>query len=388
MYGNQGQLDMYFMMLYGGVAMMAIMSCVYLLLRPVNVIVTNVQSPRELRLWAAAFLATMAGSHVWWILLGQVWLTDDQLVRILILIALDNMTLVPLIMATLLRLLQDRRRPLWLFFASVLPTAVLVIIGVTTRQRVIEWVMQGYVFVVGVIFFVYMVVAVRQYGRWLKDNFADLEHKEVWQSLLAPLCLLPVFYLYVYHGGELYREYLTQFVSIIIIIYIVWRVETLQTLEITDADDKDDRDDGNVVPPTEIVESEVSNIDTSAYQKMDKLLREYCEKKQLYRQHDMTLQQLATAIGTNRTYLGTYFAERGETYNAYINRLRIEHFTQLYRQKFSNGDTATAKELAVESGYHSYSTFGVAFKQYMGMPVTQWIKSINEDNSIDNNESR
>lgn len=111
MYGNQGQLDMYFMMLYGGVAMMAIMSCVYLLLRPVNVIVTNVQSPRELRLWAAAFLATMAGSHVWWILLGQVWLTDDQLVRILILIALDNMTLVPLIMATLLRLLQDRRRP-------------------------------------------------------------------------------------------------------------------------------------------------------------------------------------------------------------------------------------------------------------------------------------
>ena len=87
MYGNQGQLDMYFMMLYGGVAMMAIMSCVYLLLRPVNVIVTNVQSPRELRLWAAAFLATMAGSHVWWILLGQVWLTDDQLVRILILIA-------------------------------------------------------------------------------------------------------------------------------------------------------------------------------------------------------------------------------------------------------------------------------------------------------------
>jgi hypothetical protein len=24
-----------------------------------------------------------------------------------------------------------------------------------------------------------MVVAVRQYGRWLRDNYADLEHKEV-----------------------------------------------------------------------------------------------------------------------------------------------------------------------------------------------------------------
>ncbi len=385
MYGNQGQLDLYFMMLYGGVAMMAIMSCVYLILRPVNVVTTYVQSPRELRLWAAAFLATIAGSHVWWVLLGQVWLTDDQLVRIHILIALDNMTLVPLVMAMLLRLLQDRRRPLWLVFVSVVPTAVLAIVAVTIRQPVIEWVMEGYVLVIGVIFFVYMVVAVKQYGQWLRDNFADLEHKEVWQSLLAPLCLLPVFYLYVYHGGELYREYLTQFVSIAIIIYIIWRVETLQTLEIVEMEDKDDSD---VVLPVVDVEKEINNGDTNTYQKIDELLREYCEQKQLYRQHNLTLRQLATAIGTNRTYLGTYFAERGETYNAYINRLRIEHFTQLYLQMLANGNTATAKELAIESGYRSYSTFGVAFKQCMGMPVTQWIKGINEKILIDNNESR
>lgn len=375
MYGNQGQLDLYFMMLYGGVAMMAIMSCIYLLFRPVNAIT----APRELRLWAAAFLAAMAGSHVWWVLLGQVWLTDDELVRIFILIALDNMTLVPLVMTMLLRLLQDRRRPLWLIFASVIPTAVLAIIGVTTRQRVIECGMQGYVLVVAVIFFVYMVVAVRQYGRWLRDNFADLEHKEVWQSLLAPLCLLPVFYLYVYHGGDLYREYLTQFVSIIIIIYIIWRIETLQTLEITDADDQEDRGDSNVMLPVVDVEKGLKNNDAGLYQKTEELLRVYCEQNQLYRQHDLTQQQLATAIGTNRTYLGAYFVERGETYNAYINRLRIEHFTQLYLQKLANGDTVTAKELAIESGYHSYSTFGVAFKQCMGMPVTQWIKGINEN---------
>lgn len=61
---------------------------------------------------------------------------------------------------------------------------------------------------VGFVFVVYMVVAVKQYGRWLRDNYADLEHKEVWQSLLAPMCLLPLFYAYAYHGGEIYREYL------------------------------------------------------------------------------------------------------------------------------------------------------------------------------------
>ena len=30
-----------------------------------------------------------------------------------------------------------------------------------------------------------MVRALRQYGRWLRDNYADLEHKEVWQSFVV-----------------------------------------------------------------------------------------------------------------------------------------------------------------------------------------------------------
>ena len=113
----------------------------------------------------------------------------------------------------------------------------------------------------------------------------------------------------------------------------------------------------------------------STYQKINDLLHEHCEQKQLYLQHELTLSQLATAIGTNRTYLSAYFTERNESYNNYINRLRIEHFAQLYHQVCTDGRSATAKELAVASGFHSYSTFSVAFKLYMGMPVSQWIKN-------------
>ncbi len=32
--------------------------------------------------------------------------------------------------------------------------------------------------------------ALIQYGRWLRENYADLEHKEVWQSLLFLACVL------------------------------------------------------------------------------------------------------------------------------------------------------------------------------------------------------
>ena len=62
------------------------------------------------------------------------------------------------------------------------------------------------------------------------------------------------------------------------------------------------------------------------------LLRKHCEVSRLYLHHDLTLTQLAEAIGTNRTYLSAYFAQKGITFNIYINRLRIQHFERLYNK--------------------------------------------------------
>ena len=83
---------------------------------------------------------------------------------------------------------------------------------------------------------------------------------------------------------------------------------------------------------------------------------------------------MAEAIGTNRTYLSAYFAQQGITYNAYINRLRIVHFEQLYREAVSNARAVTAQQLAHECGFSSYSTFATAFKLVNGQTVAAWMK--------------
>ena len=186
-------------------------------------------------------------------------------------------------------------------------------------------------------------------------------------ALTLTLLMVLTFCAYAYHEGQLYREYLTQIVSCFIIFFIIWRVETLQTLEVTEAGETDN---DTTKPETET--NTTNNI--NAYQEISDLLREHCEQKQLYLQHNLTLQQLATAIGTNRTYLSAYFNERNESYNNYINRLRVEHFAKLYHKANANGHSATAKKLAIASGFHSYSTFSVAFKSFMGMPVRLWIR--------------
>ena len=352
MYEYEGLQDMFFIMLYGGVTMMAVLAGLYLWLRSGNAVNREMESPKELRCWAAAFLASVAASHVWWALLGTVWLTDDRLIRNIVAITLDRISFVPLMMCVLLRMLQDHRRPLWLIAAAMLPFVGVAIVSIVTHNNSFEWFVEGYSLLLGLTFIIYYIHALRKYGRWLHDNFADLEHKEVWQSLLLLACILLVYVVYTTNEGALAIEYLAQVLTLVIIGFVVWRAETLQSLTVDETEIEDDCEDLLI----------------------SSLLAQRCETPKLYLQHDLTLTQLAYAIGTNRTYLGAYFAAKGETYNAYINRLRIDHCKQLYHQTLAEGHNLTAQQLSQQSGYRSYTTFSTAFKQRTGLTFTAWIR--------------
>lgn len=157
--------------------------------------------------------------------------------------------------------------------------------------------------------------------------------------------------------------------SLMAALYLLRRVETLQTLsESTTA---------------EVVEEPAEDVQkASAPQTVSvdiaPLLKKHCENKHLYLQHDLSLSQLALAIGTNHYYLSQYFSQQGLTYNAYINGLRIRHFIRLYQKAEAEGRTITAQQLSSESGHRSYSTFSAAFKQYTGKTVTAWIRGAEE----------
>ena len=233
MYEYRGLQDIIFISLYCGVAFLAVVACLYLLLRRGNAFVGNeFKSSRRLRRWTAALLAAMAASHVWWYAIGVYWLADDRLVRNITTILLDHITLVPLTMAMLLAMLQDRRRPLWPWLVMQLPVVIFAIVGIAQRSTFYGYELVHYwQLVVVAVFITYYIYTLWQYGRWLLDNYADLDHKEVWQSLVFALALLAVYVIYTSNAGELMREYLSQVISIVIIVFLVWRVETLQELE-------------------------------------------------------------------------------------------------------------------------------------------------------------
>ena len=232
MYEYQGLGDAFFLMLYGAAAWFALLACIYLLCRRGNAVVGDeVTSSRELRRWTAAFMAAVFMSHVWWAVLGPLVLTDDRLVRNIVAITLDRLTFVPLMMCVLLRMLQDRRRSVWPVWAAVAPVAVLAVACIALRSDVFEPAVEMYMAVVSLAFVVWYVQAVRQYGRWLLDNYSDLERKEVWQSLLLLAFILFVHVAYSTNGGALATEYLAQVNTFIIIAFLIWRVESLEELK-------------------------------------------------------------------------------------------------------------------------------------------------------------
>ena len=377
--------DAIFGMLYAVVTVLAALGCVYLLFRRGNAFAADVTPPLRLRRWAAAFLAVIALGHVWY--LPGTMMADGEAVERWTLIGglLDCLLTIPVALVVMLCMLQDKRRPLCPVWLAVAPLVIMMGVNIANRSvALLPW-MQGYTLLAVIGFTVYMVREVRQYGRWLRDNYADLEHKEVWQSLLVLAVIMFLIVYYVTGYGSITYQYIIQVSELLLIGHLLWRVETLQDLNlpissenivVADATPIDDSDAMDTMIATE--ETEEADTSLSVRNNIGPLLRQHCEEPQLYLQYDLTLTQLATLIGVNRSYLSKHFALQGITYNAYINDLRIRHFVSLCQERAAAHQPLSIQQLSLDSGFRSYSTFNGAFKQVMHTTATEWLRLLAE----------
>ena len=368
---DQIREDTIFTMLYAVVMAMAALASIYLLFRRGNAFAADVTPPRRLRRWTAAFFGVIAAGHLWY-LPAAVLTSDDYIILSLLIGALlDCMLMIPLTLVVMLCILQDRRRPLWPVGVMVAPLVVGIAVYIGSRSEgMLPW-LYGYFLLMAVGFTIYMVREVRRYGRWLRDNYADLEHKEVWQSFLVLAVIMLMFSYYIVGYGGMTYEYIVQMCGLVLIGYLLWRVETLSDLTVSQPLPIEEETPAPVSPPEDDSPSS-ETLSDAAYEKIASLLQQHCVDTQLYLQHNLNISQLAQALGTNRTYLRLYFVHQDTNYNAYINDLRIRHFVRLYSEAVADQRFFTVQELASQSGYRSYNTFSLAFKQRMGKSVTEW----------------
>ena len=378
-----------FYIIYGVTAAIPFMVALYLLLRRGNAFAPGVEPPVRLRRWAASFFGVATLGHVWWYLF-YAYSGDVNSAAYVLVALIDCVGLLTTMAGTLLAMLQDRRRPVWPALVALIPLLALGLLQLFYPNPYFLNIATTYILTVYVIFSVYMVFAVRRYGQWLNDNYADLENKKVWLSQLISLVCLLLFIIYAIVDIDTILLYILHLIEIVLFALLLWRVETLPTLadntvEVNAEAIADGITETTAEVITDGITPEPSHPLTSSPLKnsldlaqIEQLLAEHCIDTKLYLRHDLTLQQLAQAIGINRFYLSQYFSRQSITYNTYINNLRINYFISRYNELSRTNQPIVAQELANESGYRSYSTFSLAFKQRTGQSVTAWIRETSE----------
>ena len=348
---------MLFFVLYGVTGVVTLIAAFYLLLRRANAIAPGVTSPVRLRRWTAAFFGVATLAHVWW-LLFYIFSGDVHSVSYLLIVTLDTLLLFTTFAGMLFAMLQDRRRMLWPWQAALIPFLVIGALFMVYPGELFEQIASIYLILLGLAFTGYMVFAIRQYGKWLNDNYADLENKKVWLCQAVSLGCMLLFVLYVL-ATDMVFVWLIHIIELVLVFLLLWRVETLPTLEL---------------PTQPEAPQPASAPVTIDLEQIEQLLKEHCESTQIYLQHELSRQDLAQAVGTNRSYLSQYFSRQGITYNIYINNLRINHFIKRYKEGIAAGQPVGVKQLTYESGFSSYRTFSRAFTERMGQSVTAWMQ--------------
>lgn len=92
-------------------------------------------------------------------------------------------------------------------------------------------------------------------------------------------------------------------------------------------------------------------------------LDELMERKQLFLEKGLKINDVAREIGSCRTYVSNYLNKtKGETFSDYINRLRIEHALTVLEKDHQIKNIALAERL----GFASEQSFYRNFKKFTG----------------------
>lgn len=208
----------------------------------------------------------------------------------------------------------------------------------------------------------------KRFNKYIKRNYSYSENIDVsWlkkATVILSGCLIIWMYTSIFTSGWGYCIYYIS--SIILWGFIVHNSERQISIPVPE-----NLKDNLLVD--ELKEDSNNENEETAYYPFKDLLQKVMNDEQLYLNPKLTISDLANAIGTNRTYLSTYFNNvLDTTFYDYINTQRIEnsakHLLSIYPS------TMTIDEIAERSGFNSTSTFRRAFLKQTGMTPLQFKK--------------
>lgn len=218
-----------------------------------------------------------------------------------------------------------------------------------------EWLLQAFLIVCVAELLALMVFYVRLYRAFARDMEAN--YSSVSMNIFHGFRILmgaSVLLLLVFAGSAVYNNFfwdvLNMFTNALVLAVYIYVSENLMPLP-------------EKVEDTEEAENQKDAFDAT----IAKALEEQCKGGLLFCNPELSLQDLAMALGTNRTYLSKWFVKNDTTFYSYINGLRIEYAGQLLLDP-----NKSISQVMTDSGFTSKTTFRKYFLSRFGCLPTEY----------------
>lgn len=127
----------------------------------------------------------------------------------------------------------------------------------------------------------------------------------------------------------------------------------------------------NIEPNNFNIDENKFNIDENDFSLIYEDLVQMIQQQKLFLNPCLSLTDLSSSFGTNRTYISHAINLAGEmNFNAFINKFRIEEATRL----LSENPKIKIEDIANQVGFGSAISFHRAFVKDKGIPVRDWKK--------------
>lgn len=200
-----------------------------------------------------------------------------------------------------------------------------------------------------------------KYKKYLHQIYADIHRRNLdWMRNLIWLFSIAAGLFYYFCYMETKMDFM--FYPLIISTFYYFNSQILRLRETKELDDFlsiESEKKTNALEEsveTNTTEEEKISMREATKRRIEETLEDVCLNKRLYLNPDLTVNDLAMELHTNRTYISQYFADHHTTFLKYINDLRAEY--AMYQIKNTNHKLSIIMEY---SGFRHVETFRRAF---------------------------
>lgn len=281
-----------------------------------------------------------------------------------------DMWCVPLAMLFMFELVSPKWVNIPRSIAIMLPSLLFTVAYIIFRNEQIIKISLLYSNIMGAVSVIIVYLASERHDKYIKRSYSYVETLELRWLRKVILLLFICLFIWTFIIWEMTWLGDAFFYIFSIVIWMIIYKYTVIHVSVT----MDDPEDAGLTPvPTR---KKVSDDDTSY--PFAQALQHCMEDACLYLNPKLVISDVASAVGTNRTYLSNYINNTLNTnFYDYVNSYRIN----MARDILVSEDNYSIEKVAESCGFNSVSTFRRSFVKETGLTPTQYRKMQNDKRS-------